>query len=307
MQEALSFIHHSSFIISRAWAVAEEVIGGYRLLNLMMTGQTSQVWEVVEVSSHRHFAMKLLLPEKAAARENRRALLHEAAVGRKLAHPNVIKIVTVSEDPKNLYFVMEFFPAGSLKLRVVRKQFAFIKERAHSIFRQAATGLWHMNSHDWIHRDVKPDNMLVNSAGELRIIDFALAQRIQKPTLLARLFRRKGLVQGTRSYMSPEQIRGDFLDTRADIYSFGATTYELVTARPPFRGSSNQDLLNKHIIEKPTSPQLFNPDVTDELSSLILRMLSKKREDRPRDFQEILLALRGIKIFKSDTARKEGE
>jgi eukaryotic-like serine/threonine-protein kinase len=290
-----------------AWrkVVAEEILGGYRLQNLMMTGQTSQVWEVVEVTSHRHFAMKLLLPEKGHG-EHRRMLLHEASVGLKLAHPNVIKIVAVSKDPKTPYFVMEFFPAGSLKLRLVRKQHEFLKEKAPSIFKQAATALAYMHASHWVHRDVKPDNFLVNSAGELRVIDFALAQHIEKPSFFGSLFRRKGPVQGTRSYMSPEQIRGLPLDGRADMYSFGATAYELVTGRPPFRGASNQDLLNKHIAEKPVSPQLHNSDVTNEFSELVLHMLAKKREDRPKDFYQVLMRLRGMKVFKSEVAQQSG-
>src|SRR5690349_5832348 len=104
------------------------MVGGYRLQNLMMTGQTSQVWEVVEVSSGRHFAMKLLLPEKASEPAHRRFLIHEAEVGQKLAHGNIIKIVELVRDPKNPYFVMEFFPSGSLKVRMMRKQNDFIKE-----------------------------------------------------------------------------------------------------------------------------------------------------------------------------------
>jgi serine/threonine-protein kinase len=286
--------------------VAEEILGGYRLQNLMMTGQTSQVWEVVEITSHRHFAMKLLLPEKAGHGEHRRMLLHEASVGLKLAHPNVIKIVAVSKDPKTPYFVMEFFPAGSLKLRLVRKQYDFLKEKAHSIFKQAATALAYMHASGWVHRDVKPDNFLVNSAGELRVIDFALAQRIEKPSLLGNLFRRKGPVQGTRSYMAPEQIRGQPLDGRADMYSFAASAYELVTTRPPFRGASNQDLLNKHIAEKPVSPQLHNPDVTNEFAELVLHMLAKKREDRPKDFYQVLMRLRGMKVYKSEVVQQSG-
>ena len=288
--------------------MADEIIGNYRLLNCMMTGQTSQVWEVVEQSSHRHFAMKLLLPEKAVISENRRLLYHEAHVGQKLAHQNIIRIVHISKDPKSPpYFVMEYFPAGSLKLRLVRKDLDFIKERAHSIFKQAATGLAYMNASGWVHRDIKPDNLLVNSAGELRIIDFALAQRIQKPNLFTKLFHRRGKAQGTRSYMSPEQIRDEVIDQRADVYSFGASAYELVTARPPFRGASNQDLLQKHIAEKPVSPQVHNPDVTDEFAALILRMLAKKREDRPRDFHEVLMKLRTLRVFKSDAPVKREE
>jgi eukaryotic-like serine/threonine-protein kinase len=279
--------------------VAEEIIGGYRLLNLMRTGQTSQVWEVVEVSSHRHFAMKLLLPEHAATSAHRSFLFHEATVGLQMAHQNIIRIVTVNKDMKNPYFVMEFFPGGSLKDRLIRKHTDFIREQAQNIFKQAATALAFMNAQGWVHRDVKPDNLLVSSAGDLKVIDFALAQRIQKPTFFSRLFHRKGKVQGTRSYMSPEQIRGLPLDGRADVYSFGATCYELTTGRPPFRGASNQDLLAKHIVEKPVTPCVHNPEITDEFGDLVLRMLAKKKEDRPRDFHEVLMKLRPIRVFKS--------
>lgn len=279
--------------------MAEETIGGYRLLNLMMTGQTSQVWEVVETSSHRHFAMKLLLPEHITNSEHRRLLFHEASVGKQMAHQNIIRIVTLNKDAKNPYFVMEFFPGGSLKMRLMRKQTDFIREHAQNIFKQGATALAFMNTQGWVHRDVKPDNMLVSSAGDLRLIDFALAKRIEKPGFFSKLFRMRPKVQGTRSYMSPEQIRGEPLDSRADVYSFGATCYELVTGRPPFRGSSSQDLLVKQITEKPASPRIHNPDVTDEFADLVLRMLNKKRDERPRDFHEVLMKLKSIRVFKN--------
>ncbi len=276
--------------------MSDEVIGGYRLLKHMVTGQTSQVWEVRDASG-RHFAMKLLLPEKADQPTFRRFLLHEADVGKELAHPNIIRIVTVGRDPKNPYFVMEFFPAGNLKLRIQRKEADFIREKAQDILKQAATGLAFMNAKGWVHRDVKPDNVLVNSAGELKLIDFAIAERI--PTGMAKWFRAKNKPQGTRSYMSPEQIRGLALDGRADVYSFAASAYELVTGRPPFRASSNQELLNKHVKEKPVSPEVYNSNVTKEFGDLVLRMLAKKREERPNDFHEVLMAMRTMKVFKS--------
>jgi serine/threonine protein kinase len=277
--------------------VAEEVIGGYRVLKHMITGQTSQVWEVVEGQSGRHFAMKMLLPEKAREPMHRRFIIHEATVGRELAHPNIIKIVAVGRDKANPYFVMEYFPAGNMKLRIMRKDWDFIREKVHDILKQWATGLAFMNAKGWVHRDVKPDNILVNSAGELRIIDFALAQRIPKG--LAKIFRRKQRAQGTRSYMSPEQIRGQALDARADVYSFGASAYEIVTGRPPFRAASSQELLNKHIVEKPVSPRMYNKDVTEEFANLVLQMLAKKREDRPRDFHDVLMKMRGVRVFSS--------
>src|SRR6476646_3856107 len=126
--------------------MAEEVIGGYRLLNLMQTGQSSQVWEVVETSSHRHFAMKLLLPEKEKDAEHRHLLFHEAAVGQQLAHSNIIRVVTLNKTHHPPYFVMEFFPGGSMKFRLLKKQTEFIRENAQAIFRQGATALAFMNA-----------------------------------------------------------------------------------------------------------------------------------------------------------------
>jgi serine/threonine protein kinase len=286
--------------------VAEEVLGGYKLLKHMMTGQTSQVWEVVELASGRHFAMKLLLPEKAQDRMHRGFLFHEAEVGQQLAHPNIIRIIAVERSREHPHFVMEFFPAGNLKMRLMRDDHEFIHDRLQEILKHWATALAFMNAKGWVHRDVKPDNVLVNSAGELRLIDFALAQRISKAGLFSRLFRKKGKVQGTRSYMSPEQIRGKPLDGRADIYSFGASVYELLTGRPPFRASTSHELLTKHLFEKPLTPRVYNEAVTEEFAGLVLQMLAKKKEDRPKDFHEVLMAMRSMKIF-SDLPGKEAK
>jgi serine/threonine protein kinase len=201
---------------------------------------------------------------------------------------------------------MEFFPSGSLKLRIMRKEKEFLQEKVHDIFKQAMTGLAYMHASGWVHRDIKPENILVNSAGEVRIIDFAIAQRISKG--MAKTFhRRSRSVQGTRSYMSPEQIRGQHLDARADVYSFGATAYEIVTGRPPFRAGTPEDLLNKHLFEKPPSPIVFNPEITKEFSDFVLRLLSKRREDRPNNFHEALMQFRNLKVFKSQTVKKDEE
>lgn len=299
--------------------MSEEVIGGYRLRNLMATGQSSQVWEVVEASSMRHFAMKLLLPEKARSAEHRKFLFHEAEVGQQLAHPNIIKIVTVIKDDANPCFVMEYFPAGSLKNRMMRKltdpkQEEFLREKALDIFKQWATAMAFMNAKGWVHRDVKPDNILVNSAGEAKVIDFALAKRVSKSSGkgLFSFFGKKSTTktQGTPSYMSPEQIRSEPLDGRADIYSFGASCYEVVTNRPPFRGTSLNELLTKHITEKVISPQVHNPDVSNEFAELVVQMLAKKRDQRPRTFHDVLMALRQIRVYKpavTPKKKKEGE
>jgi eukaryotic-like serine/threonine-protein kinase len=273
----------------------QEIIEGYRLRKQLPTGQTSQVYEVVEVLSNRHFAMKILLPETARDPVHRKLLFHEAEVGKQLTHPNIIRIFKVSRSMTTPHFIMEYFPSGSLRTRLIMREMGFVHEHLQNILKQIATGLAFMNASGWIHRDVKPDNILVNAAGEAKLIDFALAYR--RPSGLAKLFRTKTSA-GTRSYMSPEQIRGQILDGRADIYSYGCTAYELATGRPPFRGKDVQELMAKHITEKPLSPQNYNPNITDDFAKLILFLLQKKKEDRPKDFHEVLMAVRGIRLFK---------
>ena len=103
---------------------------------------------------------------------------------------------------------------------------------------------------------------------------------------------------GTRSYMSPEQIRGEALDARADLYSFGATIYEILAGRPPFRAATPEDLLTKHILEAPASPELYNPDVHRDMVELVLSMLAKDPGARPRDMQDFLMRFRKARVFK---------
>jgi serine/threonine-protein kinase len=283
--------------------MSDEIIDDYKLVKHMATGQASQVWEVVEIGSSRHLAMKLLLPERLGDGDNYNFLVHEAEVGLKLAHPNVIRIFKLNRRKDNPYFVMEFFPAGSVRLRLQRKDTQFFEEKTMDIMKQTATGMAFMNAQGYVHRDLKPDNILVNASGEVKIIDFALAY--QPPSFISRLFSGKGKPQGTRSYMSPEQIRCELLDGRADIYSFGCMAFELTTGRTPFRGTSANEILTKHLKEKPISPKQVNPRVSKPFGDFVLRMISKKKEDRPKDFHEVLMGLKNMKIMDSEAPEKK--
>ncbi len=277
------------------------MIGGYKLRSLLQTGAVSQVYEVVEPTSHRHFAMKVLLPEQADKADVRRVLFHEAEVGTKMRHENVINILKVSRDEATPHFIMEFFPSGSLRTRLMSrdpKDKEFIKVNSRKIFKQMATGLAYMNASGYIHCDVKADNVLVNALGQTKIIDFAITKKMKKG-FFEKMFHKKKKPQGTPSFMSPEQIRDEMLDGRADVYSFAATWYELATGRPPFRATSQADLLRKHLGEKPAPLTAYNDDVTEDFSKFILSMLAKKKEDRPEGFHKILMDMRKIRIFKS--------
>ncbi len=286
-----------------------QVIGGYKVRSLLQTGQTSQVFEVAEPNSGRHFAMKVLLPEVAGVASHRRLLFNEAEIGTKLRHENVINIVKVNRSPETPHFVMEFFASGSIRKRLQSrdpKDKEFLLQFAKRIFKQAATGLAYMNASGYLHLDVKPDNILVNASGQTKIIDFAISKRI-KVGFLARLLRKRGTPEGTASYMSPEQIRGQPLDARSDIYSFACSMYEVVCGRPPFRGNSIQDLLRKHLLEKAAPATAYNADVTDDYSGLLAKMLAKKREDRPKTFHEVLMEARKYRFLKSVTEPDEDD
>jgi serine/threonine protein kinase len=158
----------------------------------------------------------------------------------------------------------------------------------------------------YVHRDVKPDNILVNAIGDTKIIDFAISKKI--PVGFAKMFFRKQKPQGTPSFMSPEQISGEIPGASCDVYSYGCTLYELTTGRPPFRGSSVNDLLSRHFKEKPLPPSAYNADLTDEFSAFVLKLLTKLRKDRPSSFHEVLIALKKVKqIYKSVTEKFDEE
>jgi len=278
-----------------------QVIGGYKVRSLLQTGQTSQVFEVAEPNSGRHFAMKVLLPEVAGSASHRRLLFNEAEIGTKLRHENVINIVKVNRSPETPHFIMEFFASGSIRKRLQSrdpKDKEFLKRVAKKIFKQAATGLAYMNAGGIVHCDVKADNILVNALGQTKIIDFAISKSVNK-SFFGKLFYRPGKPQGTPSFMSPEQITRKPLDGRSDIYSYGATLYELTAGRPPFRGATMSDLLNKHIGEKPSTPAGYNADITEEFGAFVLKLLAKKPEQRPATFHEVLMELQKLRVYKS--------
>ncbi|OWK47254.1 serine/threonine protein kinase [Fimbriiglobus ruber] len=286
-----------------------EIVGGYKLRSLLQTSHLTQVFEAVEPLSGRHFAMKILLPEVSSEKEHRKTLFHEADIGIKLRHENVINIIKVNQSESTPHFIMEFFPSGSIRTRLMSKdprEKEFIKINAKKIFKQVATGLAYMNASKVVHCDIKADNILVNALGQTKIIDFAIAKRM-KTSFFDKLFHREKRPQGTPSFMSPEQIQMLPLDGRSDVYSFGATLYELCVGRPPFRGSSISELLKKHLVEKPSSLTSYNPDVTDEFSALVVKCLAKKKEDRYAGFHEVLMELKKIRIFKSITERDDDE
>jgi len=282
---------------------AQEYVGSYRLVNLVRAGKTCEVWDVLNDARGERRALKLLSGDNAKNKEEVAFLKHEFQVGKPLEHPDVIRIYDYGRDHDNVYLVMELFNAPNLKQHIVQG-IEPLAPIAQTIIRKAAEGLSYFHQHGWVHRDIKPDNFLVTLAGDVKLIDFALA--VKPKSGIAKWFAGKTKIQGTRSYMSPEQIRGLALDQRADIYSFGCMVYELLGGKPPYTGVSTNDLLNKHL-RSPVPPlQAVNRNVSDNFAGLVRAMLAKKPAERPASMADFLSELHATPIFKvPPTVRKQ--
>jgi serine/threonine protein kinase len=277
---------------------SEDRIGNYRFVRTIHPGATSVVMEV-EDATGRRFALKQLLASRAQEREERRAFEHEAKLGMELRHPNLVRVFEYVKDPVQPYFVMDNFTSYHLKLPIAcPSRYPMPKAQLHRIVSQAAQALAYMHDKGWVHRDVKPENILTNKTGEVRVIDYALAMRPMSG--LRKLFGGKIPRQGTASYIAPEQIRCQPPTPLADIYSFGITCYELACGRPPFRANSLQELLNKHLQERPIPLTMHNKLVTPEFNDLVLKMLMKRTADRLDSLHEFLTRFRTVRIFQDD-------
>ena len=270
-------------------------LGSLKLVSQLGLGRQCQIWEALDGTTRQRVAIKVVVPEAAKDPAQRKLLEHELKVAKSLAHPTVIRIDRLADDGGLPHLVMELFPHPNLKKQISEGVDA-LAPRLQRIVTETALALDHLHARGWIHRDVKPDNVLAASDGQVKLIDLAIAA--PKPGLLGRVFGSKGPVQGSPSYMAPEQIRGQTVDARADIYSFGCVIFELLAGKPPFSAPNPNDLLNKHVSATPPSIETLNRNATTSISKLIRQMLAKNAAERPASMQEVLKQLRTIRFFE---------
>jgi len=271
-------------------------LGPYRRQRFLRAGNSCQIWEATKAEGGR-FILKILRRDHWGKREETNNLKHEYEVAHPLTHPNIIRVYDMQMEGVVPFLVLELFTDMNLK-QVLRADHARVLASFSQIIMQSASALQYLHEHKWVHCDVKPDNFLMNEAAEVKLIDFSIAQRMSKNPL-GRLFGGKSKVRGTRSYMSPEQIRGRSLDARSDVYSFGCVMYELVTNKLPYTGVNPDELLNKHLRAGIPSVLVHNNQATPELNELIRRLMAKEPGDRPASLAEVLKEFRALRPFKA--------
>ena len=272
-------------------------LGPYRLLNVVHTGHASQIWQAYDDANGRMVGVKTLRVAADKDRAQLQFLRQEYAIGRKIRHPRIIEMYAFDFDRGQPYLAMEWFSAPNMKQRM-QQGMEKIVPLIPIIIDRTADALAYFNRMGLVHRDIKPDNFLVTDDGEVKLIDFALARR-RRRGLAKWLTLRSKIQQGTKSYMSPEQIRGLGLDERADLYSFACTIHELVSGKPPFTGSNVNDLLTKHLKSPPPSLEALNPNVTAAFGQLVRRSLAKDPSKRPKSVDDFLREFRMIRVFRS--------
>ena len=273
-------------------------LGQYRIDAPLGAGGMGQVYRGVHQYLDRAAAIKVMLAYLAANPDFRSRFLREAKASAALRHPNVVEIYEFGEQDGVLYLVMELMTEGSLRTLMRRSGGQPLPlPLSLDLMQQAASGLAAASARGMVHRDIKPDNLLLalnvgnQGAGQyvLKISDFGLARLAESSGQTS-----TGAPMGTLAYMSPEQAQSKKLDGRSDLYSLGVVLYEVLTGYQPFQIDNFVDALNKHSNVQPRPPREIRPDLPPALDAIVLRCLAKRPEDRYANGAELAAALQGV-------------
>jgi len=273
-----------------------EHLGRLTLLRQLGLGRHCQVWEAIDREANRRYAVKVAVPEMAGDAGVLRLLRHELEVARSLDHAGIIRVDSFAKSGGLPHLVMELFPHANLR-RQLAAGAETLAPRLHRIVLEVAEALEHMHGRGWVHRDIKPDNVLAAPDGAVKVIDLAIAARPRG--VLGRMFGGRVPAQGTTSYIAPEQIRGGNVDPRSDIYSLGCTIFELFAGATPYSGSTTEELLRKHLTAQPPFLEASNPNITSTLSQLVRQMLAKRPDDRPASMRDVARQVTAMKFLKN--------
>jgi serine/threonine protein kinase/Tfp pilus assembly protein PilF len=280
-----------------------ESIAHYRIIKKLGAGGMGDVYLALDTKLDRKVAIKVLQPDSLASENLKKRLFREAQATAKLDHPNICAVYDVNEADSLTFIVMQYIEGETLAEQMERQPLEL--STALAIAEQAAEGLAEAHAHGIVHRDLKPQNMMITPRGQLKILDFGLARQMpssdsvdfEAPT--ATLLSTPGHVVGTVPYMSPEQLQGEPLDARSDIFSLGVAFYEMLAGKHPFQDKSAAVTLSRIMLADPIPTERFHAQVSPELQALLNKMLCKDKAARYQSAQDLLTGLRQLPAKRS--------
>ncbi|NIM59206.1 MAG: protein kinase [Candidatus Aminicenantes bacterium] len=260
----------------------------YQIIEELGKGGMGKVYKVHDTEIKEKVALKLLKSEIALDEKTIERFRNEIRLARKIAHKNVGRMFDLGKGEGTYFITMEYVSGQDLK-GLIRQTGKLAIETTISIAKQVCEGLEEAHKQGVVHRDLKPSNIMIDREGNVRIMDFGIARSIKTKGLTG-----AGVMIGTPEYMSPEQAEAKAVDHRSDIYSLGIILYEMVTGMLPFEGDTPLSIAMKHKSEKLKAPKLLNPQIPDDLNSLILKCLEKSKTDRYQAAEEVSKDISGI-------------
>ena len=262
--------------------------GRYQIIEELGKGGMGKVYKAHDTEIKEKVALKLLKPEIAADKKTIERFQNELRFARKISHRNVCRMYDLNKEEGIYYITMEYVPGEDLKSTIIRiGQLPIAK--TISIAKQVCEGLEEAHRLDVVHRDLKPQNIMIDKEGNARIMDFGIARSITGKGIT-----RAGVMIGTPEYMSPEQVEGKEVDQRSDIYSLGVNLYEMVAGQVPFEGDTPFTIGIKQKSETPKDPKELNTQIPGDLSKVILRCMEKDKEKRYQSAGEVRSELENI-------------
>jgi serine/threonine protein kinase/tetratricopeptide (TPR) repeat protein len=263
--------------------------GRYQIIEELGKGGMGKVYKVQDIKINEKIALKLIKPEIAKDKKTIERFSNELKFARKIRHKNICQMFDLGEERGAHFITMEFVEGQDLK-KLIRQTGQLAMGTTISIAEQVCDGLTEAHKSGVVHRDLKPSNIMIDADGNARIMDFGIARSVEGKGITG-----AGVMIGTPEYMSPEQVEGKEVDHRSDVYSLGVILYEMATGQVPFEGDTPFTIGVKHKSEIPRNPKELNTNLTDDLSSLILRCLEKDKGDRYQNASEVRSELTNIK------------
>ena len=261
------------------------LIGGrYEILDKIGTGGMSDVYKAKDQKLNRFVAVKVLKQEFSENKNFVSKFRVEAQAAAGLMHPNIVNVYDVGEEENIHYIVMELVEGITLK-KYIEKKIKLTTKEAISIAIQVAMGIEAAHNNHIIHRDIKPQNIMISKEGKVKVTDFGIAKAASSNTITSN-------VMGSVHYTSPEQARGGFSDAKSDIYSMGITFFEMLTGRVPFNGDTTVAIAIKHIQDEMPSPREFIPEIPVSVEKIILKCTQKSPDRRYQTMQDMIKDLK---------------